>query len=550
MTVNNMMRHSLYLCVLMVFVCFQNLAAHDHPHPHNRNNPSMAGQHDDLYFTQKFHLPGYTGEELGKIEYPSIAIDSKGILYIAYNFTMENGKEAVFLNSFNTAGVEFEKPEHGDYLEMVKAPDWNTPLQVSTGSGVEYRPRIAVTPDDVVWIVWSARRDKEWKVYGRTYYEGELGNEIQLTSNQGYNFRPVVLADGSDRIWIAWERGTDEKDMEIVAKYFSNGTWSDEISIESRPGYAYRPYMLEAPDGTIWFSWDYTHGYTTNVYINSFKDGRMQQPVQVSHHPAIDSKSAMSWYDDKLWIAWTTNRRGDDGWGIIRYTKLRAFDGERWYVTQGDMPEVDLKNRSETQSYEYPTVTFDNSGRLYLFNRHDHVFSGTYYDGEQWADYGNLDEAGWGLRGFYVHFAWESDNELWVARRDRTSIFLQKMTRNDPQEKNIQLIEYDPVEYPAELQGIAGDSDRGPTRHGEYKVYYGDIHTHTAYSDGSGSFDELFNLYKNVYRVDFLAITEHDAMGGGSNHYSPGAWAYMKALNEIYYVPGEFVTINAYEWTH
>jgi len=532
----------------------ESLSGHEGHHNHSHSNKHMVEFKDDLYFTGKFHLPGYTDEELGKIEYPSIAIDGNRNLFIAYNFTLEEGEEAVFLNSFNTADIRYEEPgerhQHNQYLEIIDRPRWNSSVQVSTESGVEYRPRIAVTPEDVVWIVWSARRDKEWNVFARTYSDGELGEEIQLTSNRGYNFRPAVLADAENRVWVAWERGTDEKDITIVAKYFHNGTWSGEIDIETRPGYAYRPAMLEAHDGTIWFAWDYTHGYTTNVYINSYKNDELQDPIQVSNHPAIDSKSALCWYDDKLWIAWTTNRRDDDGWGIIRYPMVRAFDGERWYEPRNEMPEVDFKNRSETQSHEFPTLTFDSFGRMYLFNRHDHVFSGIYYDGDRWTEYGYLDEAGWGLRGFYVHVAWESDNELWMARRDRTSIFLQKMIRRNPQKQNVQVKAYTPASYPEQLHGIAEESFRGPTMHGNYNVYYGDIHTHTAYSDGSGSFDELFNLYKNVYRLDFLAITEHDAMMQGSNHYSPGAWAYLKALNEIYNQPGEFVTINAYEWTH
>jgi hypothetical protein len=214
------------------------------------------------------------------------------------------------------------------------------------------------------------------------------------------------------------------------------------------------------------------------------------------------------------------------------------------------MRGIDLKNRSETQSYEYPTITFDRFGRLYLFSRHDHAFSATYYEDGQWSENWLLDELGWGQRGFYVHAAWVSDNELWMARRDRKSVYLQKMVRESPQKKKAQLRKYTPVSYPAQLQGIAEDSFRGPSKHGNYKVYYGELHVHTAYSDGSGSFDELYNLYKNIYRLDFLAITDHDALRLGNNHFSPGEWAYLKALNEIYNQPGEFVTINGYEWTH
>ncbi len=543
---------SLIVCFVLVFIT--PLLSHDGSHVHNQANSADVNGQGDLFFTEKINLPGYNEADLGRLEYPSVAIDNNRNLYVAYNYTPEEGREAVYLNTFNISTVRFNEsyrdtPDN-NLLEIVKHPEWREPLQVSAETGVEYRPGVAVTSDNVVWVVWSARRNQEWNIFARVYVDGELGEEMQLTGNQGYNFRPVIFADNHNRVWVAWERGTDDKHIHIIAKYYSEGEWSQEILIEDRPGYSYRPVILDAPNGAVWFAWDYTytHSYTTNIFIRSFENGNLRSPVQVSHHPAIDSKAALSWFDDKLWIAWTTNRRGEDGWGIIRYPMVRAFDGKTWFEPVSEIPGIDLFNREETQSYEFPTLTFDRFGRMYLFNRHDHQSSAIYYDGDAWSDHMHLDEPGWGIRGIYVHLAWESDNELWMARRDRTTIYLQKIIRDSREIRTPQIRDYIPVSYPSQLQGIAGDSFRGPTSSGNFNVYYGDIHVHTAYSDGSGSFDEVFNLYRNVYRVDFIAITEHDAMGG--THYSPGAWAYLKALNEIYYRPGEFVTINAYEWTH
>lgn len=510
---------------------------------------------NDLLFSEELNLPGYHDKEFGKLEYPSLAIDSKKNVFVAYDFTSDDGKESIFLNSFQDADLPLEEivqdtaPTH--YLKFKQKPEWQRPLQMSTFAGSEYRPRLAVTQDDVVWIAWSAKRNGKWEIYARTFSGSILGEEIQITTNTVYDFRPVVLADASGKVWIAWERGSSDKTMQIVVKYFQNGLWSDEFILEKRPGYAYRPALLEAPNSTVWLAWDFTSGHNSDIYLNRFKDGGwLSKPIRVSTHPAIDSKATLAWHDKKLWISWSTNRRGEDEWGIIRYPVVRAFDGKSWFEPVSEMNGVDLLSRSETQSYEYPTMTFDAFGRLYLFNRHDHVFSGAFYENEGWSSNWLLDESGWGLRGLYVHFAWLSPNELWLARRDRKSIFLQKMVRQDPKNQKIRLRKYVQKKYPEQLKTVAGSSRRGPTKHGDYKVYFGDLHVHTAYSDGSGSFDELYNLYKNIYKVDFLAITEHDALRNGRNHFSPGEWAYLKALNEIYNQPGEFVTLNAYEWTH
>jgi len=100
-------------------------------------------------------LPGYSQAEYGKLEYPSIAADSKRNVYLAYNFTSEAGKEAIFLSSFNDSELQFKEiPQtvpSKRRLKIAEQPGWKTPVQVSAESGVEYRPRIAVTPEDVIF---------------------------------------------------------------------------------------------------------------------------------------------------------------------------------------------------------------------------------------------------------------------------------------------------------------------------------------------------------------------------------------------------------------
>ena len=509
---------------------------------------------NDLYFSEEIALPGYDDGESGRLEYPALAVDSRQNVYVAYNYTTPDSGDAVYITSFHDPDVQYTDFVSADgatrYLRITQGPDWQGPYRVSTRIGEEYRPRVSASSDGTVWIVWSARRDGEWNIFARSFTADGLGAEVQLTAGQGNNFRPVVLATHTGFVWVAWERATPDQHMHIITRYFQDGKWSDETVVDGRPGYAYRPTLLEAPDGVVWFAWDHTSGYNTDVYIRRHGGGRFKEPIRVSTHPAIDAKPALSWHDKKLWIAWTTNRRGDNGWGIIRYPIVRAFNGRSWYEPVAEIKGINLTDRSDTQSMEYPTLTFGPYGRLYLFHRHDHVFNGSYYEDGQWSDPWLLDEWGWGQRGFYVHNAWVAGG-LWLARRDRRTIYLQKMERRNPSKTPARLRRYVPRAYPDTLAGIAGESFRGPTRDGKYQVYYGELHVHTAYSDGSGSFDELYNLYKNIYRLDFLAITEHDELGSSLfNHLSPGEWAYLKALNELYNRPGEFVTLNAYEWTH
>lgn len=43
-----------------------------------------------------------------------------------------------------------------------------------------------------------------------------------------------------------------------------------------------------------------------------------------------------------------------------------------------------------------------------------------------------------------------------------------------------------------------------------YNIYFGQLHAHTAYSDGAGTCDQAFEYAKNTAKqIDFLAITDH-----------------------------------------
>jgi hypothetical protein len=91
------------------------------------------------------------------------------------------------------------------------------------------------------------------------------------------------------------------------------------------------------------------------------------------------------------------------------------------------------------------------------------------------------------------------------------------------------------------------------------RVFWGDIHMHTALSDGNGSHEDNFEIAKS--HLDFWAMTDH-AFGEGifSLDYrkfgKPGrqiintAWDHHQELCRSYEAPGRFIPILGYEWTN
>ena len=76
-------------------------------------------------------------------------------------------------------------------------------------------------------------------------------------------------------------------------------------------------------------------------------------------------------------------------------------------------------------------------------------------------------------------------------------------------------------------------------------LYWGDIHAHTKYSDGMGTPDEAITYARDIAKLDFTAVTDHDDIGP---YLSDKEWEDTKKVIAKYNVPNEFVTFLGYEY--
>ncbi|TXT64844.1 MAG: conserved membrane protein of unknown function [Promethearchaeota archaeon] len=77
-------------------------------------------------------------------------------------------------------------------------------------------------------------------------------------------------------------------------------------------------------------------------------------------------------------------------------------------------------------------------------------------------------------------------------------------------------------------------------------IYWGDIHTHSHLSDGSGLPNEHFYYAENVARLDFNALTDH----GEIMLFSPGSLDFLESSTNRFHKPNDFVTFHGIEWTN
>ncbi len=79
-----------------------------------------------------------------------------------------------------------------------------------------------------------------------------------------------------------------------------------------------------------------------------------------------------------------------------------------------------------------------------------------------------------------------------------------------------------------------------------YRIYWGDIHSHSSLSDGSGYPEEAYTYARDVALIDFASITDHDFV---MELFDPMIVDTLYNVGDQYNNPGSFVTILAYEWT-
>jgi len=77
----------------------------------------------------------------------------------------------------------------------------------------------------------------------------------------------------------------------------------------------------------------------------------------------------------------------------------------------------------------------------------------------------------------------------------------------------------------------------------EFRLYWGDLHCQTFFSDGLRCPEELYEFAKEEGMLDIFGLADHDY------GLSQLQWRYFVEVTNSFYRPGEFVTIVGYEWT-
>jgi hypothetical protein len=252
------------------------------------------------------------------------------------------------------------------------------------------------------------------------------------------------------------------------------------------------------------------------------------------------------------WVAFHHDLREDTQEpDVIKWIAIRFVD-DRGEVLEpvAAMCDRDRDREGEEQGFELPTIAVGAGGAIALFGRGSHRFWRQDLDDAQGFSARSPigDDSGWGCRGRRITTCVLAGGGLLTARREKAGIVIERGAL--PAGGAPELRRCDVAVAPTSAR--RRDAPRRPTgedpasRAGR-RTLFGDIHQHSAHSDGCGVADEPYLRARWGYGDDFCALTDHESFLG--KRIERGEWDYLQRIAEDHDEPGTFATLIAYEWT-
>lgn len=464
-------------------------------------------------------------------EYPDICQDQKGNVWVVYSELNENRERIVLKKVVNFTVVDSMIVNHLD--------------------GLESFPRLTCDQKNRLWITWCAKRENNWDIYARILTDGKWSDEMRVSDDPKPDLHPVIRITSENDIWIAWE-SLRNGNFDIVAARILRDRPQKPVLISDAPEPDLRPEMVSSAKGGLMVLWDRQKDDDYHVMMNSLTKKSWSGEIMISSGEGFNLAPSAADNQGTLMVAWQTNLRPDgmrdyNHWLLLRQIKQNEPGAYIIIEEPGDR----LKIR-EDQSLEFSTVLYDHNNRLWIFSRASQDFyAQCFQDGKKSPLY-RFDITGWGGRGVNIRAIRGNDGYLYSVRRDLKYIYLNRL---DTEKANLtydsewQVVESYPIQkseqlpIPAAPEQYAGEIKLPDSLH----FYFGDIHQHSALSDGVGTADECFTRSAAIFHYDFAALTDHEWFT--SNQVLPSEWEWIKMVCQQVTIPGKFIAIPAYEWT-
>jgi hypothetical protein len=355
-------------------------------------------------------------------------------------------------------------------------------------------PAMAARADAFV-LCWTVRTAGGCRVEAFTSVEPSAVSIVKpISDGRGAHLSPSAAWAG-DAAWIAWQVMAPEESR-IEARRVDGPALGAIVELASGgpTGVVARPSLAGEPGGGVWAGW--------SSDVDPLLGPGLVRGVEVAHV-------------------------GPDG----RVARPAA-----------PTPGVERDARGEDQGLEAPALVRGEGGALVVVARGSQSLRRMDLTADGWTVPAQLDEPGWKCRGSRFD-ACAGPSGLFVVGRERDGVVARLLPFENrggaPMLAGVRASERVGGEYRA-VRGrriaVAG-----------HAVLFGDIHQHTAASDGTGTAAETYHRARWRYGDDLCAIADHESFLGKKT--PPGEWAEQCRIADEFYAPGDFVTLQAFEWT-
>ncbi len=481
--------------------------------------------------------------------------------------------------SVSVAWVAYKDRADRVFSRTLTGSTWSNTEEVTPQPGDVFRCSAVSGPGDSTWIFWSQRKDKQWQIWGREKNAGSWKN-AQVISGAGTNTFHRAATNMRGEIAVVWQSYRDGQ-SDIYLRVLRQGKWSQEIRLSESKANDWEPSVAVAPDGSVHAAWDSYDKGNYDVFYRSWRDGQTGPVRAVTTSPNFQAHTAIAAdSQNRPWIAWNesgVNWGKDQGFLIPvplavplhqeRWIGLVMWDGKQWM-------EPAQKPAAFGHNAEHPQLMFDGAGGLgMMFRKWTRRASRTIgspmvwenywtrFDGNRWAEPQPLAQSGSWVEK-HAGLARDSQGAVWAAWMTdnrpfstmipgRCDVYAGRMisatAASQPTLASFKepFAEEIPVHNTesADVKAIRGYTIKA--NQAQYKIFRGDMHRHTDFSQDfkyDGSLLEVYRYALDAAGFDYIAPTDHQA--GFDQEYS---WWQNQKLVDLFLVGDTFVPLFAYE---
>ncbi|MFH1233895.1 MAG: carboxypeptidase regulatory-like domain-containing protein [Patescibacteria group bacterium] len=246
--------------------------------------------------------------------YPSVAVDNNGNVYIAWVDNRENGNLNMYLKKFDSNG----NPVYSDKK-----------ITTQNNSSNQYAPQIVVTNDgNFVYITWQDDINDAGDIYLQKINSSDGSNvwstEKKVNSDEGTNLQTLpqlAITSDNNYIYVAWQDNRNSNNDIYLQKFDSEG---NKIN---------------------------SGNWIGDVLINDDTSGKDQ----------LNPKIVISPNNNNIYIVWQDGRGGTDDiyWQRLDPEGAKAIEGN-W--SSGNI----LVNQSQTGTQSLPSAVVDTLNNIYI----------------------------------------------------------------------------------------------------------------------------------------------------------------------------------------